>query len=384
MPSENAGLEEFVRIFPGVMFRQRPDFSFAFATPPIHDLTGLSASDWLQQPPECFWELLPVTDAEELKKQIERAARTGETVTSLFRLRHRVTHGVTCIREQRQALHGPDGALRGFSGIWLEVARPTPVEQRRDDQEWTETSVRLAHFWIHEFSNLMTGVHAISESIRAQLDPNSPFQEGLEIAQGNSIRAKEIVLRMMDLIAGRSNGWRHQNLNDLIADELELMRKILPRRLRIETTLAPDALPVFANAVELRHTIIELILKIADAMPGESVLRLETSRRGEAPSGRHVRGKLARSPCVCLSVTDTRNVLSESRLAEVLDPLSTQPLDRTGGLGLYRVTRVIEKHRGAVSVESEAGNGTTYCIWLPEADFTETDGTVDHAPSAAG
>src|SRR5262249_9630664 len=46
---------------------------------------------------------------------------------------------------------------------------------------------------------------------------------------------------------------------------------------------------------------------------------------------------------------------------------------RGSGLGLYSARLFAEKHEGAISVESEEGAGSTFRLWLPQADFTEAD-----------
>src|SRR6185436_208986 len=58
----------------------------------------------------------------------------------------------------------------------------------------------------------------------------------------------------------------------------------------------------------------------------------------------------------------------------LFDPFfTTKPMNRGSGLGLYNARLFIEKHQGAITLESQEGSGTTFHVWLPQADFTEAD-----------
>jgi CheY-like chemotaxis protein len=46
-------------------------------------------------------------------------------------------------------------------------------------------------------------------------------------------------------------------------------------------------------------------------------------------------------------------------------------MNKGSGLGLYNARLFVEKHHGGISVDSVEAVGTTFAIWLPQADFTE-------------
>ena len=60
----------------------------------------------------------------------------------------------------------------------------------------------------------------------------------------------------------------------------------------------------------------------------------------------------------------------------IFDPFyTTKAMNKGSGLGLYNARLFVEKHHGAISVTSTEGQGTTFAIWLPEADFSESERT---------
>jgi signal transduction histidine kinase len=52
----------------------------------------------------------------------------------------------------------------------------------------------------------------------------------------------------------------------------------------------------------------------------------------------------------------------------VFDPFFTTKRREGTGLGLSISQTLIKRQRGQITVESEVGRGSTFRVWLPEAD----------------
>jgi two-component system sensor histidine kinase PilS (NtrC family) len=51
-------------------------------------------------------------------------------------------------------------------------------------------------------------------------------------------------------------------------------------------------------------------------------------------------------------------------MARVFEPFYTTK-EKGSGLGLFSVKRIVEAHRGRVTIEAASGSGTTVKTWLP-------------------
>jgi hypothetical protein len=154
--------------------------------------------------------------------------------------------------------------------------------------------------------------------------------------------------------------------------------------MQFSVELANESLPVYVDAVELRQVIINLVLNAIDAMPQTGRLLLRTAACNAIPPLAHVHGTLPRTPAACLSVEDTGCGIKPRHLASIFDPFfTTKPMNKGSGLGLYNARFFVEKHHGAISVDSKESVGSTLQLWLPQADFSETDiaPRVSSAPS---
>ena len=374
-------LKALTERWPGVIFSQRADFTFRFVSPGIVELTGIAMEDWKGKP-HLFWQLVHEGDTEDLRQQIKHARQSNEAITSTFRVRHTQTGRISYVLEHRQAILSRSGLVLGYEGVWLDVTRQTIAEKRLSSAAWKEALSVLTMGLAHDFSNVMAGIHALSETFLEQVGPRHGFSEGLSLIKSNSQQASQLVHRIINLHQGKTGESYYHNLNELTSDAADLVRKILPRRMQFAVELASDALPVHLDAIELRQVIINLVLNAVDAMPQTGRLVLRTSAHDKLPALTQWEGAPPRTPAACLSIQDSGCGIKARHLASIFDPFfTTKPMNKGSGLGLYNAKLFVEKHRGAISVDSREGVGTTFHLWLPQADFTEAESV--EAPSVA-
>ena len=162
-------------------------------------------------------------------------------------------------------------------------------------------------------------------------------------------------------------------LNRVVSQLLELSRpvKISPKALKlaavIDTAVAlvqpraaaagveillavPDDLPPVPMDPERMHQVLlNLMLNAMDAMDDGG--RLEVAVQA---AGSHVE----------VRVSDSGRGILAADLSHVFDPYFTTKPTGTG-LGLAIVHQIVEAHRGAVSIDSRPGSGTTVRLHLP-------------------
>lgn len=370
-------LEGLTRRWPCVIFSQRPDFTVDFATPNIKELTGIDAADWAAQD-GCFWDVVHEADANDLRQQYKHAVQSRTAVTNTFRIRHGSTGRVAYILEHRQPAISHNGLLLSYEVVWLDVTRQTIAERKLSTAAWKETLAVLTLGMAHDFTNVIAGIHSLSESFLTQVNEQHPFHEGLALIKKSSLQASQLVQRMINLHLGQIGERNYHNLNQIAGDLMELVEKILPRRIQLAAAFDPRQLPVYIDVVEFRQVVINLILNGSDAMPRGGRLTLRTSRHEEMPVLENYKGTSPRLPCVCLTIEDTGHGIKQRHLASIFDPFFTTKA-KGSGLGLYNARLAIEKLQGAISVISQEGTGTSFHIWLPEANFSESQHHDDAA-----
>ena len=143
------------------------------------------------------------------------------------------------------------------------------------------------------------------------------------------------------------------SLNKLADDLLDFIAPQAARaRVKILRHLSPAAPPVQADPERLRQALLNLLLNALQAMPDGGDLDVTTE---PAPGMCRVR------------VRDTGVGIAPEHLEQIFNLyFSTKPAGT--GLGLPMARKIIEEHRGAISVESEPGKGTVFTIDVPTLD----------------
>lgn len=368
-----AQLSHLMRSLPGVIFSQRADFAFQFVSPRVGELTGVPAEEWVGQA-RSFWEVVHEADAEELQQQCRRAVRGREGVATGFRVRNVRTGQIAHVLEHREAVVSAAGLVIGYEGFWLDVTRQKLAERRLSSAAWKETLATLTMGLAHDFSNILAGILSLADTFRAQVDGGHPFAEGLGLIRQNAWQACQLVQRMMNLHRCMTGEMGYHDLNETVTELVDLVQRVLPRRIRVETELAAQALPLYADGMELRQVILNLALNAAEAMPQRGRLRFETRLCEVAALPAHAHGTLPALPCVCLYTRDSGHGIAARHLPHIFDPFfTTKPVNKGSGLGLYNARLFVERHRGAIAVETREGEGTVFSLWLPRADFSEAE-----------
>lgn len=365
-----AQLDNLVHRWPGIIFSQRPDFSFSFVSPRIEDLTGVAPQEWRRQT-RCFWQVVHEADAEALMKRLQQTGDSPQGTTSTFRMRHLQTGRVSYLWEHRQAVRS-NGLLVGYEGIWLDITRQTIAERRLLNMSWKENLGMLTMGLAHDFCNIMAGIVALSETFGDGSSEKESLQNGLTLIRSTAGQASELAHRIRQLHQGVPGEKNYHDLNEIVTAMIAVLQKVLPRRVRVHGSLEPGQLPIYGDAVELRQVIVNLALNAVDAMPNVGTLEFRTSRHETPPAEQPVQGEMPRTPLVCLSVIDSGAGIPANYVNSIFDPFfTTKPLGKGSGLGLYNTRLFAENHGAAISVESREQVGTTFHLWFHQTDFSE-------------
>jgi len=125
---------------------------------------------------------------------------------------------------------------------------------------------------------------------------------------------------------------------------------------------------VAADPVRLRQVLVNLVENAIKFTPAPGTITVRQRDLKDEPE------------MLCLTVTDTGRGLRPEDTARIFERLSqtTETIDeqRHGlGLGLYICSELIQRHGGRIWVESEFGQGSTFCFTLPRCSNTAPDGT---------
>ena len=167
-------------------------------------------------------------------------------------------------------------------------------------------------------------------------------------------RASEVIRRMRSLLKKAPFELKNLDLNDLVRDTVEFLSSLaVGRKVEMVSVIAPDALPVLGDRIQLQQVILNLVVNGIDAMRDtrseEHIIGIRTSRVENFAE---------------LSVSDRGPGIPEDNLKEVFEPFFTSKAEGMG-MGLSIARTIVEAHHGRISAENRRDGGAIFLIRLP-------------------
>ncbi len=203
----------------------------------------------------------------------------------------------------------------------------------------------------HEIRNPLTSIGGFARKIYKRLPQGDPNREYVKMIIDDVARVENMLRQVVEL---KTMGVSHpepSNINNIVNEVVKLFKKELEER-KIECELElMDKLPLILLASDrIIKAIAHLIRNAIEAM--------------EKTPGLLKISSLIRNEQVEIIVSDTGKGIPKDKIKYIFDPLFTSKIYGPG-LGLTCVKRIVQEHRGTISVESEQGKGSAFTIRLP-------------------
>ncbi|HET6182562.1 MAG TPA: PAS domain S-box protein [Acetobacteraceae bacterium] len=183
------------------------------------------------------------------------------------------------------------------------------------------------------------------------------IEQGLERIAEQAERARQIILRLRELVRKGETERRRESLARTIQEAIGLALVGVGSGLKLEISIDPAAQDAMIDKVQIQQVLLNLTRNAVEAMEGQSAraLRIATRREGDM---------------VEISIADTGPGLPEQVRARLFQPFVTT---KQGGMGVgLSVCRtIIEGHGGELRAEDAPGGGTVFRMSVPAAPETE-------------
>ena len=152
----------------------------------------------------------------------------------------------------------------------------------------------------------------------------------------------------------------------VVKESIRMLRASLPPTVKIRENFSSESSLVSVDPTQVQQIIMNLATNAAYAMGQEGgILAIELSDFILTSQNTPIPGMTA-GPYLKLSINDTGTGMDAQTVERVFDPFFTTKKATEGtGLGLWVVHSIVKKHRGAITVRSALGEGSTFDVFLP-------------------
>jgi two-component system cell cycle sensor histidine kinase/response regulator CckA len=224
---------------------------------------------------------------------------------------------------------------------------------------------QLAGGIAHDFNNILNVIGGYTELMMNKLPGGDPLSRNAERVLAAAKRAADLVAQLLAFSRKQMLTTRVLNLNAVIGDILEMLRRLIREDVHLVFSPAPDLNLVSADQTQIEQVVINLTVNARDAMRDGGELKIETMNVKVASPG----GVLSLSPgeYASIVVSDTGCGMDKDTLARIFEPFfTTKEFGLGTGLGLSTVYGIVKQSGGEILVESDPGHGSTFTIYLPK------------------
>ena len=186
-------------------------------------------------------------------------------------------------------LKGDDGAAAGLIILGRDVTEQDRLEDDLRQAHKMEAVGRLAGGIAHDFNNLLTVVLGNLELIRTGAATGADATEMLAATERAAKQAADLTKQMLGFARRQPLRTATVDLNALVRDALDLLRRSIDPRIAVRFHPATDLRPVAADPVQVQQILMNLCLNARDAMPDGGTLTLETANADAADGGTRLR-----------------------------------------------------------------------------------------------
>jgi signal transduction histidine kinase/ActR/RegA family two-component response regulator len=264
-----------------------------------------------------------------------------------------------------------------------EMQKRERAEAALVESQKLEAIGRLAGGVAHDFNNSLTVILNCAAYMKLRATDPGELESGLDAISSAAERAADLTRQLLAFARTQVVDPRVVRVETHLRGTEKILARLVGEDIPVELRLSDQPSCVIIDSGQLEQVLLNLAVNARDAMPHGGSLRIATERVTVGDGAAAVPIGLVPGPYVVLSIADTGTGMDEATKLRVFEPFFTTKESGKGtGLGLASSHGIVRQARGAITVESVRGEGTTFRIYLPRVEEEPTAAQVSLPPSS--
>ena len=235
----------------------------------------------------------------------------------------------------------------------------------------------------HDFNNLLMGIQGRASLMSIDLANAHPHKDHVTAIEEYVRSATDLTKQLLGFARGGKYEVKPVDINEIVVGSANMFARTR-KELEIHTRIHSRPLVVAADRGQIEQVLLNMYVNAWQAMPRRGELHLETRSvtmsAFQSSSYQVTPGRYGR-----ITIRDTGVGMDEATRQQIFDPFfTTKEKGRGTGLGLASAYGIIKNHGGAISVESQPGQGTVFSVFLPLTQEAVQPGESRETGIAAG
>jgi PAS domain S-box-containing protein len=265
-------------------------------------------------------------------------------------LKRRRDGGFYQVESSVAPVYDTTGEIIHYVAVERDITQEVELEAQLRQAQKVEAVGKLAGGLAHDFNNLLQALLSTVQVLQASATSADRVRSLATELEAHCRRGASLTRQL--LIFARRDITRTESvdLNDVVRDASELLRRLIRENIRMETALHAQPLLVEADRSQLEQVLVNLVLNASEAMPAGGQLALRT---GQDNGG------------AWFEVCDTGVGMPDDVRGRIFEPFFTTKPGKGTGLGLSVVHNIVRRHGGSIGVTTGEGRGSSFRVTLP-------------------
>lgn len=258
-----------------------------------------------------------------------------------------------------------DGEIQEWIGIHTDLTEKKKLEQQFLRAQRMESLGTLAGGIAHDLNNVLTPIMMSIELLRL-FSQDERAKSMLDTIQSSAKRGADMVQQILSFARGVEGQHVMISSKEVIEEMQHLVKDTFPKNILFQADL-PAVIPAFlGDPTQIHQVLLNLCVNARDAMPNGGKITVSARSLMVDQQYAALKPELKPGEYVMIQVADTGTGIPPEIIEKIFDPFfTTKELGKGTGLGLSTVVAIIKSHGGMLDVESEAGKGTIFTIYIP-------------------
>ncbi len=367
---------------PGIVYQYRVDTngeqSLPYVSPAIEKYIGITA-EAIMNDSDKWLSLVHPDDLATLAKSTSES----RTHLSIWEWEGRfVLHDKSIVW-----LHGTgvperqDDGSTLWNSLFIDVTERILADEAMRRSQKMDALGKLTGGIAHDYNNMLGVVLGYSELLKEELSEQPELREYAEKIIHTGERGAKLTNRLLAFSKGKSFDYKNININMLLKEEQQMLKKTLTARITLELKLAENLWPVHLDEGELEDAIVNISINAMHAIDGQGQMTVET-QNVKINTLDSERLGLKTGDYVQLSISDSGIGMDDTTKEKIFDPFYSTKGDKGTGLGLSQVYGFVQRSGGAIKVESQLDHGSLFLLYFPRSFINDKHPNISLKPAA--
>ncbi len=225
------------------------------------------------------------------------------------------------------------------------------THEKKVEEEKSDALGQMMEQMAHEIRNPLTSVGGFARKVFNRLPEGDPNRRYMQYIIENVAVLEGMIKQLIEIKSIEISVKEPSDINDVVRDSLGVFEQDLSQKsVEVKTDLQEGLPLITADRKLLRRAFCNIIKNAIEAMEdGTRKLDIVSRLNG---------GSLE------VRFTDTGKGIAQEKIKNIFDPMVTSKIYGPG-LGLTLALKIVQEHKGTISVKSGEGRGTTFTIRFP-------------------